>query len=159
AARSRPRAVPVLSVSARGSDMPLYLRGLGGAAPFNSVIVKSQVDGPLLAVHFNEGQQVTKGQLMAGNDPRPFQVRGQQAEGQRARDQAQLNDAKANLARNQALWDAKVIARQQLDTQAALVGQYEGTIQADEAAINEAKLQLSYTKIQAPISGRIGLRI
>lgn len=159
AARMGPRAVPIVAAPARSVDMPIYLRGLGSAAPFNNVTVKSRVDGQLIAIHFTEGQLVQKGQLLAEIDPRPFQVQLEQAEGQRARDIAQLNDAQANLSRYEALWKEQVIARQQLDTQRAAVGQFEGSIQADQAAIDNAKLNLTYSKISAPITGRIGLRL
>jgi multidrug efflux system membrane fusion protein len=157
--RAAHRAVPVVAVPARVGDVPIYLRGLGSVAAFNSVTVKSRVDGQLIAVHFTEGQYVNKDELLAEIDPRPFQVQLESAEGQLARDQAQLNDARVNLARYQALWDAKVIAKQQLDTQAALVGQYNGAITADQSAIDNAKLQLTYAHITAPIAGRIGLRL
>jgi multidrug efflux system membrane fusion protein len=157
--RAAHRAVPVVAVPARVGDAPIYLRGLGSVAAFNSVTVKSRVDGQLIAVHFTEGQYVNKDELLAEIDPRPFQVQLESAEGQLARDQAQLNDARVNLARYQALWDAKVIAKQQLDTQAALVGQYQGAITADQSAIDNAKLQLTYAHITAPIAGRIGLRL
>jgi RND family efflux transporter, MFP subunit len=159
AARSAPRSVPVVTVAAKSVDMPVYLHGLGSVSPFNSVSVKSRVDGQLIAIHFTEGQLVTKGALLAEIDPRPFQVQLQQAEGQLARDTAQLNDAKVNLSRYEALWNEKVIARQQLDTQRASVGQFEGVIQSDQAAISNARLQLTYAKITAPLSGRIGLRL
>ncbi|MDQ2898591.1 MAG: MdtA/MuxA family multidrug efflux RND transporter periplasmic adaptor subunit [Acidobacteriota bacterium] len=159
AARMAPRSVPVVAVLSHLGDMPIYLRGLGSVTPFNTVAVKSRVDGQLIAIHFQEGQFVKKGDLMAEIDPRPFQVQLDQAQGMLARDTAQLNDAKANLARYQALWQEKVIAKQQLDTQAASVGQFEGTLEADRAAINNVKLQLSFTKITAPLSGRVGLRL
>jgi multidrug efflux system membrane fusion protein len=138
--------------------MPIYLRGLGNVAAFNSVAVKTRVDGQLIAIHFQEGQFVQAGDLIAEIDPRPFQVQLEQAQGQLARDQAQLNDANVNLARYQALWEAQVIPKQQLDTQAAQVGQFKGTIEADKAAIDNAKLQLIYARITAPIGGRVGLR-
>jgi multidrug efflux system membrane fusion protein len=139
--------------------LPVLLRGLGTVTAYNTVNVKSRVDGPIVAIHFNEGQNVTAEQLLVDLDPRTFQAALDQAEGQLARDQAQLRDAEANLARFQKLWEAQVIAKQQLDTQAAQVGQYRGGIEADQAAIENAKLNLSFTKITAPISGRIGLRM
>ena len=159
AARMANRPVSVAATVARRGDIPVYLRGLGTVQAFNTVKVKSRVDGPIVAVNFQEGQIVKQGEVLVEIDPRPFQVQLEQAEGQMARDQAQLNDAKVNLARYQKLWDEQVIAKQQLDTQAAQVGQFEGAIKADQAAIDTAKLNLSFTQITAPISGRIGLRL
>jgi membrane fusion protein, multidrug efflux system len=156
--RAANRAVPVAATAARRGDLPIYLRGLGTVDAYNTVNVHSRVDGPLISVNFREGQNVTKGQLLAQIDPRTFQATVNQALGQLARDQAQLHDAEANLARYQALWQAGVIAKQQLDTQAAQVGQFKGNIEADNAAVESARLTLSFTKIVAPISGRIGLR-
>ncbi len=157
-ARAGARSVPVVATAAQRGDMPVYLRGLGSVTPFNSVSVKSRVDGQLIRVAFTEGQFVKKGDLLAEIDPRPFQVQLEQAQGQLARDTAQLNDAQTNLARYQALWNEKVIAKQQLDTQAAAVGQVQGTLETDRANISNARLQLSYARITAPLSGRIGLR-
>ena len=158
-AKKGPRAVPVAAVPSRVGNIPIYLRGLGSVAAFNTVAVKSRVDGQLEAIHFQEGQFVNKGDLLAEIDPRPYQVQLEQAQGQLARDQAQLNDARVNLERYKALWEEKVIPKQQYDTQAAAVGQNEGTIASDQAAIDNAKLQLLYCKITAPLSGRAGLRL
>lgn len=151
--------MPVAAAPAQRRDMPVYLRGLGTVTPLNTVTVKSRVDGELLEVNFKEGQEVQKGQLLAVVDPRPFQVQLQTAQAQLARDQAQLNDAKVNLDRFRALFQEKVIAQQQLDTQAALVAQLEGTLGTDQASIHNAELNLTYSRITAPISGRVGLRM
>jgi multidrug efflux system membrane fusion protein len=152
------RTIPVAAVAARRGDLPIYLRGLGTVDPYNTVNVRSRVDGPITAVLFKEGQMVTQGQTLVEIDPRTFNATVAQAEGQLARDQAQLHDAEANLARYQKLWEAGVIAKQQLDTQAATVGQFKGALEADQAAISSARLQAGFTKVTAPISGRIGLR-
>jgi multidrug efflux system membrane fusion protein len=156
--RAANRAVAIAAVKARRGDLPVYLRGLGTVQAYNTVNVKSRVDGPIVTVNFTEGQFVTKGEVLVEIDPRTFKASADQARGQLARDQAQLHDAQVNLARYQALWQAQVIAKQQLDTQAAQVGQFEGTIEADKANIESADLTLGFTKITAPISGRIGLR-
>ncbi len=156
--RAANRSVPVAATAARRGDLPIYLRGLGTVDAYNTVNVKTRVDGPIVAINFKEGETVKKGQLLVQIDPRTFQATVDQTLGQLARDQAQIKDAEANLARYQALWQAGVIAKQQLDTQAAQVGQFKGVIEADQANIENARLQLSFTKITAPIAGRIGLR-
>ena len=152
-------AVPVIVATAQRGDLPVYFNGLGTVTAFNTVTVRSRVDGQLISVAFKEGQFVHEGDLLAQIDPRPFQVQLEQALGQLAKDQAQRRDAEVNLERFKLLFKEGVIAQQQLDTQAALVGQFDGAIASDQAQINNAKLQLSYSHITAPISGRIGLRL
>lgn len=151
--------MPVAAAPVQERDMPIYLTGIGNFTPLATVTVKSRVDGELVEVNFKEGQEVKKGDLLAVIDPRPFQVQLQTAQANLAKDQAQLNDAKLNLERYRALFQDKVIAQQQLDTQAALVGQLEGALGADQAAVDSAKLNLVYTRITAPVAGRIGLRM
>jgi len=156
--RAAGRAVMVVASDVRTGDIPVELSALGTVTAFQTVAVKPRLDGQLTKVFFHEGQFVHAGDVLAEIDPRPYEVQLAQAQGQMARDQAQLKDAQVNLERNKALFAAQVIAKQQLDTQASLVGQYEGAIQADQAQIDNAKLQLTYSKIVAPIDGRIGLR-
>ncbi len=158
ARRAANRAVTVAAAPVRSGDMPVYLRGLGTVTAYNTVNVKTRADGPIIKVNFSEGQMVRKGEVLVQIDPRPFQVQLQQAQGQLARDQAQLNDALVNTERYRKLWEAGVIARQQYDTQAAQAGQFEGSIKMDQANIENARLNLSFTDVEAPISGRIGLR-
>ncbi|MBV8206732.1 MAG: MdtA/MuxA family multidrug efflux RND transporter periplasmic adaptor subunit [Acidobacteria bacterium] len=154
-----PGPMPVAAAAVQRRDMPIYLRGLGSVTPINTVTVKSRVDGELVQVNFQEGQEVKKGELLAVIDPRPFQVQLDTAQANLAKDVAQLNDARLNLERYRALYQEKVIAKQQLDTQAALVGQLEGALGADQAAIDSARLNLAYTRITAPVTGRVGLRM
>jgi multidrug efflux system membrane fusion protein len=153
-----PQVMPVAVAPVASRDMPVYLTGLGSVTAFNTVTVKSRVDGQLVKVAFREGQEVKQGDLLAVIDPRPFQVQLAQAQATQSKDQASLHDAKVNLARYQDLFKEGVIAKQQLDTQESLVGQLEGAVNADHAAIENAKLNLTYTRITAPISGRVGLR-
>lgn len=148
----------VTAVAARRGELKVYLTALGTVTPSETVTVKSRVDGQLMRVHFSEGQLVKAGQLLAEIDPRPFQAALAQAEGQLLRDSAQLKNAELDLARYQALLAENSIARQQVDTQAALVQQYRGTVKLDQGVVDNARLQLSYSRITAPLSGRVGLR-
>jgi multidrug efflux system membrane fusion protein len=151
--------VPVVVATAQRGDLPVYFNGLGTVTAFNTVTIRSRVDGQLISVAFKEGQFVHAGDLLAQIDPRPFQVQLAQALGQLAKDQAQRRDAEANLERFKLLFKEGVIPQQQLDTQAALVGQSDGAIASDQSQVDSAKLQLTYSRITAPISGRIGLRL
>jgi multidrug efflux system membrane fusion protein len=154
---NRPVSVGVAKVAAQ--DLPVYLTGLGSVEASYTVTVKTRVDGQLVTVAFKEGQQVKKGQLLAVVDPRPFQVQLSQAQAQQYKDQASLRDAKLNLERFTGLLPSGIIARQQVDSQAALVDQLEGAVRADQAQIDNAKLLLTYCHITAPIDGRVGLRL
>jgi len=150
--------MPVGTAKAEKADMPIVLSALGTVSPLATVTVKTQIAGQLVEVAFKEGQLVNKGDLVAQIDPRPYQVALAQAEGQLARDQAILKNAELDLARYRTLVAQNSIARQTLDTQAALVQQHRGTVQADQAQVDTQKLNLTYCRIVAPISGRVGLR-
>ncbi len=163
AAAAKARAnVPIVSVGVapvRQRDVPYYLTALGTVTAYNTVTVHSRVDGELMRVYFKEGQFVHKGDLLAEIDPRPYQVALEQAQGQLAKDQAQQKDAQVDLGRYQTLWQEGVTPRQQVDTQQAVVGQSDGAIKADQALVDTQKLQLTYSRITAPITGRVGLRL
>jgi len=152
------RPVPVVAVAAATADVGVTLEGLGTVTPVATVTVRSRVDGQLMKILFREGQVVKAGELLAEIDPRPFQVQLAQAEAQHARDQALLKNAQVDLERYRVLHKQDSIARQQLDTQEALVRQTEATVKMGQAAIDTARLQLTYSRITAPIGGRLGLR-
>lgn len=156
---SGPAAVPVAAARAVRGDIPVYYNGLGSVTPYYTVAIHTRVDGQLMDVRYREGQFVHAGDLLAEIDPRPFQVQLEQAEAQLQRDQALLANARIDLARYAALTKENAIPRQQYDTQVATVGQDEGSVKSDQAAIDNAKLQLAYCRIEAPIDGRIGLRL
>jgi multidrug efflux system membrane fusion protein len=152
------RPQPVTAVMTNKADFDVYLKGLGTVIPTNTVTVKSQVSGQLMSVRFKEGQHVNKDDLIAEIDPRPFQAQLMQAEGQLARDEAFLKNAKSDLALYKQLIAQDSIAAQQVTTQEALVKQYLGVIETDKGQIANAKLQLIYARVIAPITGRVGLR-
>ncbi|MCX3078600.1 MdtA/MuxA family multidrug efflux RND transporter periplasmic adaptor subunit [Klebsiella michiganensis] len=149
---------PVQAATATSEAVPRYLSGLGTVTAANTVTVRSRVDGQLLAIHFTEGQQVKAGDLLAEIDPSQFKVALAQAEGQLAKDRATLANARRDLARYQQLVKTNLVSRQDLDTQQSLVSETQGTIKADEAAVASAQLQLNWSRITAPIDGRVGLK-
>lgn len=161
-ARAGARGAPATTVgvaTAAKADVPITLEALGTVTPAATATVRPQVSGVLRQVLFKEGQLVAKGQLLAVIDPQPFEMALMQASGQRQRDEAQLENARLTLHRYQTLLQQDSIARQDVDTQAALVRQLEGTVTSDRAAEGTARLNLAYSRIVAPIAGRVGLRV
>jgi membrane fusion protein, multidrug efflux system len=153
------RPVPVVAAPARVRDVGVYITGLGSVTPLNTVTLRTRVDGQLMSVGFQEGQLVNKGDLLAEIDPRPFQAQLTQFEGQLARDQALLDNARVDLERYQGLAAKDAIPHQQLDTQQSLVHQLEGAVTNDKGLIDGARVMLDYCRITSPIDGRVGLRL
>ena len=156
---TRRMAVPVVATQAKIGELPRYLSAIGTVTPIATVTVQSRVAGQIMVVNFREGQIVKEGQLLVQIDPRPYQVQLEQALGQLAHDTAMLSNDTVNLERDRILYGQSVIARQTLDTQEAAVRQDRGTLLTDKANVDNAKLQLVYSRITAPIGGRIGLRL
>ncbi|MFZ5736340.1 MAG: efflux RND transporter periplasmic adaptor subunit, partial [Pseudomonadota bacterium] len=151
-------AVPVLAAVPKVADVPVYLDGVGSVKPLATVTVRAQVDGKLIAVNFTEGQDVKAGDVLAEIDPAIYQAAYDQAVAKKAQDEAQLANARIDLARYQQLAASNAGSKQQADTQKATVAQLEAQVRSDQAAIDNAAATLSYTKVVAPISGRAGLR-
>ncbi len=150
--------IPVRVAAAVTGDFPVYYKALGTVTALNTINVRSRVGGELVKIAFEEGQMVKAGDLLAEIDPRPYQNALLQAEGTLLQNQAQLKNAQVDLERYRGLYAEDSIAKQTLDTAAALVGQYQGTVKTNQAAVNDARLNLEFTRIRAPISGRVGLR-
>lgn len=150
--------VPVAVATVRQADFPVYLKALGTVTAYNTVSVRSRVEGELVKILFEEGQEVRQGQLLAVIDPRPYEVALQQAEGTLAENQALLRNAQVDLRRYKELYAQDSIARQTLDTQEARVSQYQGVVKGNQAQVAQARLNLAFTRIEAPIDGRLGLR-
>lgn len=153
------RSAPVSVATVKSADFPVWMTGLGTVTPVYTVTLHSRVDGEMMKVHYTEGQKVKAGDLLAELDPRPFQVQLEQAEGQLAHDRALLDNARLDLKRYQALVTTGAVPQQQLDTQAALVAQYEASVLSDQGQVDNARLQLVYCRIIAPVTGRLGLRL
>jgi len=153
------RAVPVVIAPVRSSDLPVTLSGLGTVVPTDSVTMRTRVDGQLMSVNFQEGQMVRQGDLLMQVDPRPFQVALLQAEGQLAKDEAALKNARTDLERYKSLTQQGILPQQQLDTQVATVDQDAAAVKSDQAAVENAKLNLTYSRITAPLAGKAGLRL
>jgi len=159
AAAPHPEAlVPIVASAVTQHDVPIYLVGVGTVIAYNTDIVRAQIQGQIISINFTEGQKVHIGDLLAQIDPRPYQAQIDQYTGQLQRDQAQMVNAQANLARYSELGDKGYATPQLIETQKAQVGELQGAIQTDKALIEAAKVQLSYTRLTAPIDGVVGIR-
>jgi membrane fusion protein, multidrug efflux system len=159
AAERRPAPIPVSAAVAESGSINVYFTGLGSVTPLATITVKTRIDGQLMSVNYREGETVHKGQLLVEIDPRPYEVQLEQAEGQLAKDQAALENARADLRRYETLITKNAVAQQVLITQRSTVQQAEATIKSDQAAIDSAKLNLTYCHPTAPVTGRVGLRL
>ena len=157
--KAPPPPIPVIATAVKTEDVPVYGEGIGTVQASNTITVKVRVDGELTKVVFKEGQEVKAGDVLAQIDQRPFAAALAQAKAARAKDEALLANAKADYDRYKVLVPKQAASQQQLDTQSALVAQYQAQIAGDEAAIDTAQIQLDYTTIRAPISGRTGVRL
>jgi multidrug efflux system membrane fusion protein len=154
-----PLAVPVLASTVERADFPIILAGLGTVQAFNSVVVKSRVDGQIIKINFSEGKEVKTGEVLVEIDPVPFEAALAQARANKAKDEAQLGNARLDFDRATRLANTGSGSRQQLDTSRALVAQFEAAVQSDQAMIDMAQNQLGYTQIRSPIDGRVGARL
>src|SRR5271156_3264070 len=158
-ASAPPAPIPVTVAAVRSADFPVYLNGLGVVEPYDTVTVRSRVDGEVVKIGFHQGQTVKEGDLLAEIDPRPYQAALDQALSKKAQDEANLKNAQLNLERYNTLAKQDFASRQQLDTQQATVDQLTAQIKGDQGAIDNAQTQVSYTSIKAPLSGKTGFRL
>jgi multidrug efflux system membrane fusion protein len=159
APKAAPPAVPVRAATVKRQDVPIVLPGLGTVQAFNSVLVKSRVDGQIIKINFTEGQNVHAGDVLVEIDPAPFEATLAQAQATKLKDEAQLENARLDLERFSRLATTNAISKQQMDTARALVAQLDATVKADQAVIDMAQTQLNYTRIRSPIDGRVGTRL
>lgn len=158
AGKEMPPRIPVRTVTAKVQDLPVHLKAIGTVTPLNTVTVKSRVDGQLIRIAFEEGQRVERGQLLAEIDPAPYRIQLAQAEGQLKQNAAQLESARSDLKRIENLHEQNLVTTQQLELQQAMVAEREGTLASAQAQVDDARLKVTYTRVEAPIAGRVGLR-